>query len=233
MFISTSNHSASSYKTLAYLFLRSALYLSIRKKQEEIAQPFAIHDEGDGNPHSHIIQPNCGRLLISPTKQKNGSPQHSFMLKRAVFAHSVLISPTPSSFYSPLSPVQRRHGGNGRDPHGADIHAGESFGASQRKVFPIQPANLASLLLIAGGDQIAVVGKERPEEGCSVDIVRAHLQTQPAFQTFSGRVLVTVVVFGGWLIVPNEQIGLLEVLLDDGTVNYKITDNWELAQRKK
>jgi hypothetical protein len=47
------------------------------------------------------------RALISPTTQKNGSPQHSFMLKRAVFAHSVFISPFSGS--APEQPVPVSH----------------------------------------------------------------------------------------------------------------------------
>ena len=83
--------------------------------------------------------------------------------------------------------------------------------------------------VVPGRHQIAIVSEGRAKEGMTVYIIRAYVQTEPAFQAFGSGVLMRVVTVFRRLIFPNIHIGLLQILVNGGSVDHQIVDDREFT----
>ena len=131
---------------------------------------------------------------------------------------------------SPCSAVHPGHGSQGRDTGRADIHAAQRFGTAGPEVFAVCLFDIFCPVLVAGIDQIAVIGEGCPVEGVAVDIIRAYFQAQAAFHALGSGILVGMVFIWSRAVFTDIDIGFLQVFLDGGTVCGQIDDSRELAQ---
>ena len=97
-------------------------------------------------------------------------------------------------------------------------------------MFAVCLFDVLCLVLVAGIDQIAVIGEGRPVEGVAVDIIRAYFQAQAAFHALGSGILVGMVFVRGRAVFTDVGIGFLQVFLDGGTVYGQIDDSRELVQ---
>lgn len=161
---------------------------------------------------------SSGRIIPFPVDNRNEWNQQ-FML-----VHKWIL-------FSILFPVQLCYGCQCRYLHGADLHAGQRLGTGLPEVFSVEGSDPAILGSVPGSHQVAIVGEGRAKEGMTVHIIRAYLQAEPAFQAFGGCVLMSVVTVFRRLVFPDIHIGLLQILINGGSVDHQIMNDRKFTQR--
>lgn len=135
------------------------------------------------------------------------------------------------------SPVHLRHGCDRRNLHRTHIHTGKRLGTGSPEMFTVTLCDLLRFGLVSGGNQIAVIGEDRAEEGVSIHVVGAYLQAQPALEAFSRLILVLMFLFSLFcthllrrLVFPNIHIGLSQIFMDDRPVYDQVVDHRKFLQ---
>ena len=133
--------------------------------------------------------------------------------------------------FSILFPVQFCDGRQRRYLHGTDLHAGQRLGTGLPEVFSVEGSDPAIFGSVPGSHQVAIISEGRAKEGMTVHVIWAYLQAEPAFEAFGGGVLMRVVTVFRRLVFPDIHIGLLQILMNGGSVYHQIVNDREFTQR--